>query len=228
MAENTEDKFSSIEETLSKTELFIEKNQKTISLIAVGLVIIVGGYLLYQKYMVQPKEIKAQAAMQWAQKYWEMDSLDLALNGKGTDQLGFIDIINEFGGTRAANTSYFCTGRIYMEKGQFDEAISYLNKYSADDVITSALAIGLIGDANMELGKVDDAINFYQKAAAKNENQFTTPIFLMKAAQALEEQNKLDEAVAIYERLSTEYVRTSEGREAEKFVARIKSKTGKE
>ncbi|MEI7594555.1 MAG: tetratricopeptide repeat protein [Bacteroidota bacterium] len=228
MAENNEDKFSTIEQTLSKTELFIEKNQKIISAVVLGLVVIVGGYFLYQKYVVVPKEQKAQAAMQWAQKYFEVDSLDLALNGKGADQMGFLDIIDEFGGTKAANTAYFCTGRIYLEKGKYEDAISYLNKYSADDIITSAEAIGLIGDANMELGKVDDAISFYKKAAAQNENQFTTPIFLMKAAVALEEQNKIDEALEIYERLNTEFVRTTEGRDAEKYIARLKTKAGKE
>ena len=235
MSENKEikdDKFSAIEQTLSRTELFIEKNQKLLSGIVIGVIVVVGSYLLYQRYVHQPKERAAQAAMFMAEKYFEKDSLNLALKGDGK-YMGFLAIIDEYGSTKAGNLAHFYTGIIYLNQGKFDDAITQLKKFSADDIILSSEALGAIGDANMELKKTDEAISYYKKAAENNNNRFTTPIFLMKEASALEDQGKNDEAIAIYERIQTEFAMVRSGNysrladEAEKMIARLKAKTGK-
>ncbi|MBI9068553.1 MAG: tetratricopeptide repeat protein, partial [Salinivirgaceae bacterium] len=106
----------------------------------------------------------------------------------------------------------------------YDEAISYLNKFDSDDIMVNTMATGAIGDAYAELGEFDKAISYYEKAANSNVNDFTTPIFLNKAAQLLEDQGKYNKAITLYEKLKNDYSKSQEGRSAEKQIARAKSK----
>jgi TolA-binding protein len=73
----------------------------------------------------------------------------------------------------------------------------------------------------MELKQVDKAIDFYLEGADKNKNEFTTPVILMKAGWAYEEQGKFDKALNIYKRVKDEYPRSTEGREAPKYIAKM-------
>ncbi len=75
----------------------------------------------------------------------------------------------------------------------------------------------------MELNNVDEAIKFYLKAAEKSTNSFTTPLFLKKAAFAYEQKANYTEALATYERLKNEYSKSTEAREVDKYIARVKT-----
>ena len=52
-----------------------------------------------------------------------------------------------------------------------------MDDYDKSDAATSATAFGVIGDAFVELGQMEDAVDFYNKAANATENDFTTPLF---------------------------------------------------
>lgn len=207
--------------TLGKAENFVEKNKKAIAIIVAGIVVVVGGFFAYKKLYAGPREEQAQSEMFQAQYYFERDSFNLALNGDSASK-GFLAIIDEFGGTNAANLAEHCAGICYLNMGKYDDAISHLKEFNANDVIVGAQNLGLIGDAYMEKNQVDDAIEYYKKAADKNSNNFTTPIYLMKAAGALEDQKKYKEAIELYERIKTDYYTTREGQEAEKYITRAK------
>lgn len=207
--------------TLGKAENFVEKNKKALAIIVGGIVLVVGGFFAYQKFIAAPREEEAQNAMFQAQYYFERDSFNLALNGDGT-AAGFLGVIDEFGGTDAANLAEHCAGICLLNTGKYDEAIEHLKEFSSDDIVVGAQNLGLIGDAYMEKNQVDDAIDYYKKAADKSDNNFTAPIYLMKAAGALEDQKKYKEALEIYERIKNDYYQTREGQESEKFIARAK------
>ena len=63
-----------VEEALSKTEHFIETNQKIIMYVVGAIVLIVLGYIGFRKLYLAPKEIEAQNAIFWAEKYFAKDS----------------------------------------------------------------------------------------------------------------------------------------------------------
>ncbi|MCZ8284201.1 MAG: hypothetical protein O9353_01990, partial [Bacteroidia bacterium] len=65
-------------------------------------------------------------------------------------------------------------------------------------------------------------IKFYLKAAEKSTNDFTTPMFLKKAGFAYEQKANYTEALATYERLQSEYFKSTEARDIEKYIARVK------
>ena len=73
----------------------------------VGLVVIVGASLIFfLDYRNDQKNETAQNEIFQAQYYYENDSLDYALNGDGRN-LGFVQIIDIYGGTEVANLATF-------------------------------------------------------------------------------------------------------------------------
>jgi len=209
-----------VEETLDRTEAFIEKNKTMLTTVVVIIIVAVGGFFIFRNYYQAPRERQSQSQIFMAQKYFAKDSLDLALMGDG-NYPGFLDIIDDYGSTKAGNLSRYYAGIIYLHKGEFDEAISYLKKFKSKDLILSAMALGAIGDAYSEMDNIKEAVSYYEKASAKTTNHFTTPIYLMKAANTYEDLGDNEKALKIYQRLRTEFVRTQEGREAEKYYAKL-------
>lgn len=211
-----------IESTLSKAEFFIEKYQKYLIYGGIAILIIVGAYFGYQNWYKAPLEKEAQAQMFVAERYFEMDSLDFALNGDG-GYLGFIDIADRYSSTKAGNLANYYIGVAYLHLGMYEDAISYLEKYNGKGLLDKALAIGNIGDAYSELNDYVSAAKFYQKAAKASSNRMTAPRFLLKSGLALEKDGNYNEAIKMYEQLKTDFFDTSEGRDAEKRIIRAKT-----
>jgi len=215
--DKTEERIVAVEEAFSKTEQFIEKYQKIILLVVGVIVIIVLGFFGFKRFYLGPKEKEAQTQMFMAEKYFEQDSLNKALNGDG-QYLGFLAIIDEYGMTKSANLSNYYAGICYLKLGQFDQAIDHLKKFSSSDEFVGPMAKGAIGDAFMELKQVDKAADYYEDAADMRKNDFSTPLFLMKAAMAYEELGKFDKALGMYKRIKADYPRSNEGREIDRYI----------
>lgn len=211
-----------VEQAFGKTEMYIEQNKKALGVIFVAIVVMVGGYFAYKFWYVAGEETKARTDMFMAEDYFGKDSIDFAMNGDGKGSIGFIEIAENYGITPSGNLAEYYLGMCYLKKGQYEEAIAHLEEFDGNDQIVAPLATAGIGDANMELGKIDEAITFYLKAAEQNNNLFDSPICLKKAGLAYEEKQNYADAIKIYERIKNEYAETMEGREMDKFIARAK------
>lgn len=211
-----------VEEALTKTEQFIEKNQKVLMYVVAGIVIIVLGFMAFKKYYLTPMEKEARNQMFMAERYFEQDSLNLALQGDG-NYLGFLDIIDEYGMTKAANLSHYYAGMAYLKQGMYEEAIDHLKDFGSDDVMVQAMAYGGIGDAYLELGEVGKAIDYYLKAANYEENFFTSPIFLKKAGLAYETEGDYEKALEQYKKIKQNFPKSQEFRDIEKYIARAEA-----
>lgn len=182
--------FSKLDETASKTEDWVAKNQKIIIGLVAGIAVATIGYLAYQKFIEAPKQDEAANEMFVAQQNFQKatdgvasDSLyKLALNGS-EGKFGFIKIADEYSGTDAGNLANYYAGMAYLNTGKFDEAIKYLGDFKSEDLILSALAKGAIGDAYSQKNQQKEALDYYVKAAESNKNDFTTPRFLLKAGK---------------------------------------------
>ena len=218
-----QDTFENVENALTKTERYIEENQKSLTIIVIIAIFIIGGYLAFTKFYIAPKEKEAQSQLFVAEQYFEKDSFNLALEGVG-NYPGFLQIIDEYKLTKSANLAHYYAGVSYLQLGQFEDAIKYLKKFDSSDKMLAPIAIGAIGDANMELGNTKEAISFYTKAANFIDNKFTTPLYLMKAGLAYEENSELEMALKTYKRIEKDYPSTTEGRQIEKYIAKIENK----
>jgi TolA-binding protein len=216
-------RLENIEETLSKTEQFIINNQTSI-LIAVGVImIIILGYFGYNKYYVDPNILEAEEQMFAAQGYFEADSLEKALYGDGNN-LGFLDIADEYSMTAPGNLANYYAGISFLKKGDFDQAIDFLSAFDGDDHIVGPMAIGAMGDAYLEKGDNSKALAYYLEAANREDNAFTTPLFLFKAGQVHEIDEDFEDAIHVYSRIKKNYSTSIEGRNIDKFIARAEAR----
>lgn len=206
---------------LHGAENWMERNPKTIIGILTVIILIVGGYFGYHYYK-DSQEGEAQHEMFQSVYYFEADSLDLALNGDGNN-LGFIDIIDEYGITDAAELANYYAGFAYLKQGKFEAARLYLEDFSSDDLLVQARAYSLIGDTYMEENNYEEAARFYEKAANYKPNKYFSPAYLMKAALAFEKNNQNNKAIAAYDKIINEYFDSPEFQEARKFKAKLET-----
>jgi tetratricopeptide (TPR) repeat protein len=218
--EANQDQFEQVENALSKTEHYIEENQKSLTIIVLAIIIIVGGYLGYKRYVVTPKENEAKSQMWMAEQYFAKDSFNLALTGDG-NYLGFLDIIDEYSITKSANLANYYSGICYLHLGQYEDAIEFLKQFESDDVMIAPIAYGAIGDSYLELENIDDALVFYKKAVNISENNFTTPVYLMKLGFVYEVTEDYKKALEVYKRIEKDFPTSTEGRQIAKYIARV-------
>lgn len=218
--EENEELIVDVEEVVSKTEQYVEDNKNSLTIIVGAIVGIVAIYFGYTNLYLAPMENDAKNQIWKAEQYFEVDSFNLALNGDG-NYPGFLDIIDSYGGTKTANLANYYAGISYYKLGQYQTAIDYLQDFDANDKIVAPVATGAIGDAYMELGDVAQAYKYYQSAANLSDNNFTAPIYLMKAAFAAEQQGNKDNAIAAYSKIKNDYPSSSESKTAEKYLARL-------
>lgn len=225
MAKNKKDAnpttISSVEETLSRTEQLLEENYKVL-LTALGVIVVLVGLGWLGKLYLNKRNDEAQSQMFQAERYLQLDSIKLALNGDG-NYLGFLDIAREYKFTNSGNLAKYSAGICYLHLGKYNEAIDYLNKYSKKDKVIASLAIGATGDAYVELGNVDKGLSKYIEAADYADNSFNTPLFLMKAGELYELKGKFAEALKLYEKIENKYPESTEGSSIEKYIARVKT-----
>ena len=218
----TEDQFAQIEETLSKTEQFIEENQKSLMNIIGAIVGIVALFSVYQNFYIEPMEKEAQVEMYMAELYFQKDSFNLALNGDG-QYLGFLDIANDYSSTNVGQLANYYAGLSYLHTADYDNAIEYLGDFSSDDIILSSLALGCIGDAYMQLGDTDAALDAYADAVNNSANDFTAPRYMMKQAMIYTSIGDNNKALDLFKAIQSDYKTSREANGIEKYIARVEN-----
>lgn len=223
----TEEVFNTLDKTASRTEDWVAKNQKLVLGVVGAIALVTIGYLLFDKFVAQPNEEKASNEIFQAQEYFNQaldntenpDSLfNLALKG-GEGKLGFTSIADQYSGTKTGNLANYYAGMSYLNIKDFKNAEKYLSKFSSKDMILNAMALGGLGDAYAETNKIDDAISYYKKAAEANENDFTTPRFLFKAAQLALAANKKADANKMFTQIKEKYETSREASNIDAFIA---------
>ena len=221
---------NTLDETASKSEQWIEKNSKPLFYALVGIVVIFLAYLGYNKYIVEPNELEASNELAFPRKYFNeaetagsgVDSL-LTLGLEGADgKYGFLDIAESFSGTDAGNLANYYAGISYLKMKDYEKAIEYLSKFDSDDEMLGPVSLGAIGDAFADINQPEDALDYYEKAANKKNNEFTTPLFLFKAGQIAMDLKDYSKATSLFTRIKEDFSKSDQGRNIEKFIAAAK------
>ena len=219
-----------MDSTASKTEEWVVKYQNVI-LTFIGIVAFgVLGYLGYQNYVIEPKTKEAISELNQAQFYFELavnsqdsDSLyKRALNG-GEGKYGFLDIIKNYEGTTAAKLATYSAGMAYLNIKDYQNAIAYLDQFNSEDVLLGALAKGAIGDAFAQMGQLEEAFDYYVTASNINNNMYSTPKFLYKAAMIGSKLGKDSQALTYLERIDKEFKESQEANMVAVQIAKLKS-----
>ncbi|MBO6025082.1 MAG: tetratricopeptide repeat protein [Bacteroidales bacterium] len=232
-----DERLENVEEALSKTELWIENNQKTLWIILIAVLLVavaIWGYSRYRDRKNQtaqdlsfPSEMsfeeKATQAVDFATYYMQNEDYAQALNGDG-ENVGFLSVVNDYGSSKAGNLAAYYAGICYLKQGDYQNAIEYLKKYSNNDKVFAPLALGLIADCYLELGDQQNAVSYYEKAAAKNANDFTSPMHLMKLGMTYEIMGNYAKALETYKTLKKDFPNSNEAFEISKSIAYLEEK----
>jgi tetratricopeptide (TPR) repeat protein len=215
--------FEGIELALTKTERFIEANQNTLLYIIGAIVAVIVIFIGIKRFYIAPREENASKEMFMAEKFFDKDSFDLALNGYGTYP-GFLQIIEDYGLTKSAALAKYYSGVCYLHLGDYATAIEYLEKFNTKDILIGASKYSSLGDAYSAESNYEKAVASYLKGAEKYENGFSSPILLKKAGLVYEEMKDYNKALEVYTRLKATYPESQEGREMDRYIARVEQK----
>ena len=214
-------------EKVSGIEKYVEENKQTLSIVIGAIFVIVGGYFGYMKFYQEPLEEEALNEIYQAQRYFEQDSLKLAVNGDGQN-LGFLDVAAEYGGTEAGNLANYYAGVSYLNLGQYENAIRLLDEFKSNDPVMGVVSKGSIGDAFMELDQPKEALDYYDQAVSGEETEFVVPFYLKKAGLTAEMLDRYDDAQEYFERIKKEFPDSPQGADIKKYLARVENKAKKQ
>lgn len=217
---------------LSQKEAAFMKHKKAISAAIVVVILIIAGVLSYETYISGPREQEASTALAKGQDYFANQQFELALKGDSTGYKGFLNIASDYSSTDAGNLANLYAGLCYANLDKWNDAVKYLEKYSAaDDEMVSPAATAALGNAYAHVKQLDKAVEYLKKAASMadgeaegNANNSLSPTFLIQAGEILESQNKKDEALKIYQDIKKKYVNSPVYGEIDKYIERVSVK----
>lgn len=226
----TAEVFKSLDEGASKTEQWVVKNQNYIFGVIGAIALVVLGYLGYNKFVAEPQQKEAMNEMYQAKKYFEeavngveSDSLyNMTLNG-GEGKYGMLDIVNEYGGTPAANLANYYAGMAYLNLKDYQNAITYLSDFSSDDKMLNPISKGGIGDAFVQLEQLEEGLEYYEKAINASTNDFTTPLYLLKAARVSIDLGDNAKALDFLNRIKKEFSSSTEVTQADVLIGKVQA-----
>lgn len=227
----TAEVFNTLDEGASKTEEWVVKNQKYIIGVISAVALVVLAYLGYNKFVAEPQEKEAMNEMYQAKKYFDdavsgvsSDSLyNMALNG-GEGKYGMLDIISEYGESPAANLANYYAGMSYLNLKDYQNAVTYLGDFSSDDRVYNAMSKGGIGDAFVQLDQLTEGLDYYEKAFKANTNDFSTPLFLMKAARIAIRLDQNQKALDYLNRIKSEFSTSTEATQVDVLIGMVEVK----
>ncbi len=210
-----------IDEVLSKSEAMVLKYKKAIAGVVIAIVVIIVGCILYNTQIVEPAEKEAREALFTAESLFVKGSFQEALDGDGVN-LGLLAIADEYSSTKSGNLANAYAGIALAQLGRYEEAIPYLKEFDGDDQMVAPAVLGTLGNCHAQTGNNSAAIDCFLDAADKADNNTLSPYYLMQAALIHEQDGNADKALKLYEEIKSEYPASTQGREIEKYINRIK------
>lgn len=225
MAKKVNETRTSIEElneSLSGIEKKVEENKKMIvwvvaAIVAIAVVILGYVYLIQNPNMEKAKEEIAKADVDYT-----MGQDSIALNE-------YMAVADNYSND-AANRAGLNAAIILYKQGKYEEAIKYLNKFDAAGTLVGPASQALLGDCYVNLQKYDDAVKYFDKAISlAGDNELYTPLFILKKATVLREQQKFAEEAELLQTIKDEYPNFIMGYQVDvdKYLERAKAQAGK-
>jgi tetratricopeptide (TPR) repeat protein len=211
-----------VEEAVSRSEAFINKNKKTIVGIVCAIVILIAGSVLLTTQYIRPREQKAAEALFAGERYFQNGDYETALNGDQNEYAGFEAVINEFGGTKAGKLAKAYAGISLAKLGRHEEAIPYLKSFKGDDVMVAPSVLAALGNCYAQMGNEAQAAATLIKAAQKADNNLLSPAYLIQAGQIYEKLGKNSDALKAYQEVKDKYYGSTQAMDIDRYIERVK------
>ena len=210
-----------VQEALNTTSAWIEKNQNKLSWVVTVVVALVVGVLALNQYVIKPKAAEASVENGKAAAYFMQGNFELALNGDDADCIGFQAIADDYKMYQPGKLAAFYAGVCFYHLGQYEDAVAYLSKFSADDLTIEPAALQLMGDAYVQMEDYAKATKAFE-AAAKSGNDLIAPMSLKKLGFVQMELGNNAAAKKAFEAIKNDYPMSAEAQDIDKYIAIVK------
>jgi len=207
-----------VSEALNSTSQWIEENSNTITWVIVGIVAVVLGIIAINNYVIKPKAQEASDENAKAVVYFMRGDWDHALMGDDADCIGFEAIADEYSLYQQGELAALYAGICHYQKGEYEEAVRYIKKFSADDLAIDPAAKILLGDAYVQMDELDKATTAFV-SASKSGSDVIAPIALKKAGLVYLEQGNKKMAAKVFTEVKMTYPTSQEAADIDKYIA---------
>lgn len=215
--EKQDEQLQEVNEALTGAGKWIEDNANLISWVVAGIAIIVMAVIAINQYVIKPKALEASNENAKAVVYFMAGDYDKALLGDDAECIGFEAIAEEYSNQQGELAALYA-GICYFEKGEFEQAAKFLNKFSADDLNIDPATSQLLGDAYVELGEYGKAAKAFE-SAARSENELIAPMSLKKAGFVYLHEGQNAKALKAFQNIKDNYPSSNEAQDIDKYIA---------
>lgn len=211
-----------VEEAVSRSEAFVNKNKKNLIVGVVAVVVLIAASMLLSTFVIAPREQKAAEALFVGEKYFQDGNYEVALNGDQYEYAGFAAVADDFGGTKAANLAKAYEGLCLAKLGRYEEAIPVLKSFKGNDMMVAPSVLAALGNCYAQVGDEAQAASTLVKAANKADNNVLSPAYLIQAGQIYEKLGKKADALKAYQQIKDKYYGSMQSMDIDKYIERVK------
>ena len=211
-----------MEEAVSRSEAFINKNKKVISAVVAAIIVVVAAGMLISTFVVKPREQKAAEALFAGEKYFQNGDYETAINGDQYEYAGFEAVAADHKGTKAGNLAKAYAGISLAKLGRYEEAIPMLKAFKGNDAMVAPSVLAALGNCYAQVGDEAKAAATLVKAANKADNNLLSPAYLIQAGQIYEKLGKNADALKAYELIKNKYYGSMQAMDIDKYIERVK------
>ena len=204
-----------VEEAVSRSEAFINKNKKALVAGVVAVVVLVAAGLLVSSYVIAPREKEAAEALFIGEQYFQNGNYETAM-------VELEAVIADHKGTKAANLAKAYAGICNAKLGNYEEAIPMLKAFKGSDVMIAPSVLAALGNCYAQVGDEAQAAATLVKAAQKADNNLLSPAYLIQAGQIYEKLGKKSDALKAYSQIKDKYYGSMQAMDIDKYIERVK------
>ena len=211
-----------MEEAVSRSEAFINKNKKTITAIVCAVVVLVVAGMLVSTYVVKPREQKAAEALFAGERYFQNGDYETAINGDQYEYAGFEAVADQYGCTKAGKLAKVYAGLSFAHLGRYEEAIPMLESFKGKDAMVAPSVLAALGNCYAQVGDEAKAASTLVKAAQLADNNLLSPAYLIQAGQIYEKLGKNADALKVYQEVKNKYYGSMQSMDIDRYIERVK------
>lgn len=222
-------------DVVERAKGFWAKYSKKIIIVGGAVIVVLGGYLIYEYMFLKPNTNKANDLIFPAEKIFDKmasessfskDSVSLVLNGdKARGVTGLLKIISSYGSTASGNRAEYMVGACYLQLKQFDKAIRHLEEFDGNGANQiQSKAYTMLGHAYAEQKKTNDALSYYKKAASVADgDEGIASEALFMAGRYAEATGNTKEAIELFKKINDKYPASQRAKsgDADKYLAKL-------
>jgi tetratricopeptide (TPR) repeat protein len=181
-------------------------------------IVLVIGFFIYSAQQEQ----EAQVLLGVAEQALMQNDFERALYGDESEfTLGFTQIARNYNRTDAGNLAHYYSAVAEFELGNFEEALSHIEKYRVPRGILGVAPLSMNAIILAELERYEEAARKFERAANWDENNSTTPQNLFEAAQTHIEAGNTQRALEHLNTILREYPNNPLSSRAERMIGQL-------